>query len=363
MLTTQIQEPIEVTIWDGCKGLEKIVSLPHTAKNLAVTVPPGIQNGQKIKIQVGPQTYLIPVTLTGDGIHTLYSNGTLTREVPVTPSQLQNGGMKQVPTPYGPVTMEIPPNTPENASWTFSGWGYPLQPNSSQRGDLLITATTNQPVATPTKKTARPIQFLLGLISSIYNLLIYLAISAAGLYTFLFIAGPFIGFLIEEDNRSAAKILKHNLTTWPPTSGSAIICAEDDLQTPEAQRVKRIVTNIGRQLDANHGYNMTETTTVAIVQNLPETHLEIAGLNAAGIASTDGCIQIKMADYHPDQLDQISRHEWSHIAAHTEARDAAHGPIWRDIARKFGSDDYQNYNHCQTGDHECIPRSSPSYLR
>ena len=102
MPTTRITQPVDVTIWEGCTGMEKLVTLPDTTGQAAVKIPPGVRDGDRITIRDGASIYLIPVRLTGDGIHALDGDGTLRREVTLTGAGIRNGGQIQVTTPYGP---------------------------------------------------------------------------------------------------------------------------------------------------------------------------------------------------------------------------------------------------------------------
>ena len=140
MTITHITQPVHVTIWEGCVGTEKIVLLPNTAKRVAVTIPPGIRSGQKIRIHDYYSTYLIPVNLQEDGVHNLARDGTLNRELIVDPTSLKVGGKIQLTTPYGNIALDVPPNTSDGTHWTIKGWGYPKRPGTSAKADLIITA-------------------------------------------------------------------------------------------------------------------------------------------------------------------------------------------------------------------------------
>ena len=120
--------------------------LEDVAKRVAVKVPQGIRDGERIRIRDGVRTYIIPVILNGDGIHTLERDGTMMREITLTGSSLRNGGQMEVMTPYGSVKLTIAPNSEEGCYWTVNGWGYPHGVGASTRGDLVITARNGDAV-------------------------------------------------------------------------------------------------------------------------------------------------------------------------------------------------------------------------
>ena len=122
MLTTQ---PIEVTIWEGCTGTEKIVVLQDTRKRVAVKVPQGIRDGQKIRIKDGLQTYIIPVILTGDGIHTLEHQGTLRRQETLPKTLMANGGADTGDDALRANQPDRPPGHAERDLLDYEGVGIP----------------------------------------------------------------------------------------------------------------------------------------------------------------------------------------------------------------------------------------------
>ena len=162
-----------------------------------------------------------------------------------------------------------------------------------------------------------------------------------------FFAYPIGYALFDKDTDLALDIAKWNLTHFPPSMGPHIQCARNDIKTAKAERLKQQAFEIGRELEARHGYHLTGNTHVSVVDSLGEHH----GL--AHYAGGDNCIQLILNSH---DIDYVIRHEWAHIAAEGKTEYAAHGPEWRRIAEDFGVKGVRRYRHCRTGDYECRPR-------
>ena len=175
-----------------------------------------------------------------------------------------------------------------------------------------------------------------------------LPVALACLYLVLFVFYPAGYALINNDTELAIDIAKWNLTHLPPSQGPTVRCMRENLHTAEAEVLKRKVLDIGRELEAQHGYQITGGTSVSVVGSLGEH----GGL--AHYSSADSCIQIALTN--SPNLDSVIRHEWAHIAAERHTEQAAHGPVWQVIADTFGVDNAGNYSHCDTGDYDCQPR-------
>ena len=315
-------------------------------------VPPGIKDGQRIRIKDGSQIYLIPVLLHGDGVHTLEQDGTLRREITCTESGIRNGGQIQVITPYGPISLNISPNTPYGSYWTVKEWGYPRGPRVPTRGDLIITvksaeAASKNNANTGTKCSDKPIGQENSIARSVLEAILSAALLLAFLYSLPIFVYPMGHALFDGDPGLAVDIAKWNLTRFPPSQGPTIRCVRDAVHTPQAVALKQRTISTGRELEAQHGYKMTDGTSVAIVHSL--------GGNAGGIVHSYGmekCIQIALGSH---DLDNTIRHEWAHVVAGILTENAAHGPEWQKIAVSFGADT-KAYSHCETGDHGCQPR-------
>ena len=170
---------------------------------------------------------------------------------------------------------------------------------------------------------------------------------AIGIFTYLsiFFFYPMGYAAFDRDWNIAIDIAKWNGTHFPPTLGPALACEKNSLDTPRANTLRERTLTIGRQLEAQHSYTMTEGTIISIVSSLGEH---------AGIAHSAGgesCIQIAL---HNHDIEHTIRHEWAHIAAARINENAAHGPLWQTIANEFDVNALP-YISCQTGDFDCKP--------
>lgn len=186
------------------------------------------------------------------------------------------------------------------------------------------------------------------------QLLLMMPIVLAFLYAVPFFFYPIGYALFDKDIELAIDIAKWNITHFPPSQGPTVRCMRGGLHTAEAIAINDRALEIGRQLETEHGYHMVGGTSIAVVQSLGPH----GGL--AHYSSSDSCIQIVLDVY---DVDRVIRHEWAHIAAERATEYAAHGPTWREIARKFGASNASDYSHCQTADYECQPTPCPSYFR
>ena len=369
MTVTQITQPVDVTIWEGCTGVEKVLVLQDVSKRVAVEVPKGIRDGHRIRITVGARVYLIPVILNGDGFHTLERDGTMMREIILTESSLRNGGQIEVVTPYGSVKLTIAPNSEEGYYWTVKGWGYPQGVGASTRGDLVITARNGDAVRrsdagaranshgrrTGGRETGRrdssseegtpgsgDTTSLVEDAGKIIGGVAFIAILLYGIYFYFY---PTAHAFSDGDPGFAVDIVKWNFTHFPPSQGPVVRCVNGALETPEAEVLIQRALNVGRDLETQHGYDFTDRTRIGVFQSLGEQ----AGF--AHYAGGENCIQLELNSYG---LEDTIRHEWAHIAAGRETENAGHGPEWREIAEAFGAETGR-YRHCEKGDAKCQP--------
>ena len=369
MTVTQITQPVDVTIWEGCTGVEKVLVLQDVSKRVAVKVPQGIRDGHRIRITAGERVYLIPVILNGDGFHSLADDGTMMREIILTESSLRNGGQIEMMTPYGSVKLTIAPNSEEGFYWTVKGWGYPQRVGASTRGDLVITARNGDAVRrsdagaranshgrrTGGRETGRRDSSSQegtpgsvdanGFVEGVAGAIAYIALLAIFFYPLIFFIYPTGYALFDREPGLAVDIVKWNLTHFPPSQGPAVRCVKDALNTPEAEAIREKALSIGRDLEAQHGYEMTKRTRVGVFQSLGDS----GGI--AHYAGGENCIQLKLSSYG---LEDTVRHEWAHIAAGRKTENAEHGPEWRKIAEAFGAETGR-YRHCKRGEAKCQP--------
>jgi molecular chaperone DnaJ len=156
-ISLQVEEPCNV-----CRGSGQIQNVPCSAcrgtgilskvKRLEVKIPPGVDNGSRVRIAGKGQPgysggtsgdlYLIisvkphpTFERRGDNLHV---------DVPVPLTLAVLGGEVQVPTPRGRLALKIPPETQNGRVFRLAGQGMPHLGNS-YRGDLLAKVTVVLP--------------------------------------------------------------------------------------------------------------------------------------------------------------------------------------------------------------------------
>lgn len=116
-----------------------------TPRKLDVKIPPGVQNGSKIRMkgegEVNPggqpgDLYLV-VKLKPHPYYEL-KDGDLFVDVPVTVAEAVLGAEVEVPALKGKVTVKIPPETQTGKILRLRGLGFPLLRNPEQSGDFYV---------------------------------------------------------------------------------------------------------------------------------------------------------------------------------------------------------------------------------
>ncbi|MCM2391306.1 molecular chaperone DnaJ [Streptomyces albipurpureus] len=137
------QDPCEV-----CKGSGRA----RSSRTMQVRIPPGVSDGQRIRLRGkgapgergGPAGDLYVVVHVGD--HSVFGRkgDNLTVTVPVTYPEAVLGGEVKVPTLGGPpVTLKLPPGTPNGRTMRARGKGAVRKDGT--RGDLLVTVEVAVP--------------------------------------------------------------------------------------------------------------------------------------------------------------------------------------------------------------------------
>ena len=162
-ISLQVGEPCT-----ACKGSGRIQNLPCSVcrgagivagmKRLEVKIPPGVQNGSRVRIAgKGQPSYsggtsgdlYLKITVKshatferhGDNLHV---------DIPVPLAVAVLGGEVQVPTPKGKLALKVPPETQNGRVFRLTGQGMPHL-GKSTRGDLLGKVN----VVLPTKLTEK----------------------------------------------------------------------------------------------------------------------------------------------------------------------------------------------------------------
>lgn len=152
----EMEYPIEVTLPDAYKGVERVLELEGDGgrgRRLTVKIPAGVRDGQRIRL--AGQAH---AGSNGDGAGDLYlkvkvkpdprfvrDGDDLRMELPVALHEAMLGAEVTVPTLKGRVSLRIPPETQNGRTIRLAGQGMPRV--GGGYGDLFVTAK----VVLPTK--------------------------------------------------------------------------------------------------------------------------------------------------------------------------------------------------------------------
>jgi DnaJ-class molecular chaperone len=140
---------LSVSLAEAVSGAKKRVLLP-TGKNVEVSVPAGVTDGQQIRLR--GQGFHAPTGVAGDAIITLHvtphadltvDGMDLRADVAVPFDDAVLGGSVRVPTIDGAVELKIPPRTNSGRTFRLKGKGLPRKSGGS--GDLLVTVRIDLP--------------------------------------------------------------------------------------------------------------------------------------------------------------------------------------------------------------------------
>jgi DnaJ-class molecular chaperone len=132
-----------VSLQEAVNGAEKRVRLP-TGKELNVKVPPGVTEGQQIRLRGQGET--VPGHPPGDLLITVniaahpffkVEGSDLRLDLPITLYEAVLGGKVRVPTLGSAVELSIPKNTSSGRTFRLKGKGLPKPPGAN--GDLFVT--------------------------------------------------------------------------------------------------------------------------------------------------------------------------------------------------------------------------------
>jgi len=135
----QASAELELTLEEAFRGGRKPVTLQvdGTTRRLDVTVPPGVRDGQRLRLSGaldGGDLYLT-IRIRPHPVFTRQGDDLLV-EVPVSLPDALLGGEVEVPTLEGPVRMQIPPETQNGRTFRLRGLGMPRA--GGGRGDQLV---------------------------------------------------------------------------------------------------------------------------------------------------------------------------------------------------------------------------------
>ena len=135
---------LTVDFLDALKGARKRVTMAD-GKALDITIPPGLSDGQVLRLKgkgmpgVGggePGDALIEARISA---HPFYrrDGADVVLELPVTVAEAALGGKIKVPTPWGAVSMTVPPNSNSGTTLRLKGKGAP-KTSSRPAGDQIV---------------------------------------------------------------------------------------------------------------------------------------------------------------------------------------------------------------------------------
>jgi curved DNA-binding protein len=160
----RLESTIELALEDSLHGGTRRVDLPAPGRRLEVDIPPGVRDGQTIRLAgaaAGRDVYLT-VRIAP---HRLFErkNDDLVVEVPVSIPEAALGAQVEVPTLDGKVTMTVPPETQTGRLFRLKGLGMPHAASRGAarpgRGDLYVRVK----VVVPTGLSARERELFEGL--------------------------------------------------------------------------------------------------------------------------------------------------------------------------------------------------------
>jgi molecular chaperone DnaJ len=148
---------------DACRGTGKVIKTPCSAcrgsgsvratKSLTVTIPAGIDNGQKIALRGqgcdgrngGPAGDLI-ITIQVKP-HSVFEREEfdIYCEIPITVAEATLGAEIKIPTLEDAVSYTIPEGTQPGTTFTLRGKGIPYVNNNNRRGDLIFRVNVEIP--------------------------------------------------------------------------------------------------------------------------------------------------------------------------------------------------------------------------
>ena len=146
-----IHGEIQVSLLDSLLGVTvplRIESAAGQSRTLDVRVPEGITDGSKLRLRgqggAGDPAGDIILTVNVMPGRNLERDGTnLRMKVPVTAYEAYRGGPIDIPTPWGSVTMKLPPGTQNGQTLRLRDRGVRIK--GEPRGDLFVTIDIRMP--------------------------------------------------------------------------------------------------------------------------------------------------------------------------------------------------------------------------
>jgi len=129
-----------------CRGSGKV----GESENIKVTIPPGIQNGMRMRLEGlgehgrdGPGDLYVIVHVSRHGIFARDGDD-LWLDIPISFSRAALGGEMEVPTLFGKAKLHIPPGTHSHTVFRMKGEGMPRMGRSG-KGDEMVRVVIDVP--------------------------------------------------------------------------------------------------------------------------------------------------------------------------------------------------------------------------
>ncbi len=145
----QMEIPFETAVRGG--KTEFYLQTGEAKEKIAVTIPPGVETGSKIRLRDrgqhspngGPRGDLILIIEVMEHPHFKRIGNNLEVSLPLTVSEALLGAKVDVPTPDKTVTMSIPPGSSSGSRLRLKGQG--VAPSSGPAGDLFVVLQIQVP--------------------------------------------------------------------------------------------------------------------------------------------------------------------------------------------------------------------------
>ncbi|KQC33046.1 molecular chaperone DnaJ [Nonlabens sp. YIK11] len=142
---------LQLDLMDVYKSHKRTLTV--NGKNIRITIPAGVHNGQTIRIKNyggesptnGPNGDLLITFVINNntGFHREQEDLFITQEIPLTTAVL--GGEIQIKTLDGLVKLKVKPGTQNNTKVKLKGKGFPVYKKENTYGDLIVTYTVKIP--------------------------------------------------------------------------------------------------------------------------------------------------------------------------------------------------------------------------
>lgn len=151
-----ISYPLSLSFMESYKGCQKKMRYrlrDGLKREFNVFIPAGISHGKKLRVaQKGessphggsPGDLLIQISVLDDKRYKRVGQN-IEVSLPLKPSELLLGALRQVETPQGVRSLKIPPGLSPGSKVRMRGYGFPLVSDKSSRGDFYVVVSCEIP--------------------------------------------------------------------------------------------------------------------------------------------------------------------------------------------------------------------------